>query len=250
MKQLRLLSLLFFLLLTACASYEATAPVGDINTRKVGNVLIHRVQKGETLYAIAWRYEIDYRKLARINNLSPPYAVYPGKDIKLNDTVSKDLAEETSTAHHKTVYVAAKQKSVKVVKRTEQSKKVASKEPQGVVRHWSWPTKGKVINRFSVNNKGIDIEGRYGQPIKATARGKVVYAGDGIRGYGNLLIIKHNSEYLTAYAHNNALLVREGDWVETNQKIAQMGKTIAGRPLLHFEMCRAGKPINPASYLS
>jgi lipoprotein NlpD len=116
---------------------------------------------------------------------------------------------------------------------------------------WAWPVKGKIIGGFSEssNLKGIDIAGTAGQPVVASAPGKVVYAGSGLRGYGKLIIIKHNKTYLSAYAHNRELLVKEGDQVGKGQKIAEMGNTDAGEVKLHFEIRRLGKPMDPARFL-
>jgi len=113
----------------------------------------------------------------------------------------------------------------------------------------SYPTKGKITSEFSEANKGIDIAGKVGNPVQAAADGKVVYAGDSLRGYGNLVIVKHDNTYLTAYAHNSRLLVKEGDTVRKGQKIAEMGDTDATSPKLHFELRVNGKPVNPTPYL-
>jgi len=112
---------------------------------------------------------------------------------------------------------------------------------------WIWPAKGKVINAFSSLNKGINIAGKLGDPIYAVHDGKVVYSGEGLRAYGKLIIIKHNSLYLSAYAHNRHVYVKEGDVVKQGQKIAEMGDTGANKVMLHFEVRCAGKPINPMS---
>lgn len=122
-------------------------------------------------------------------------------------------------------------------------------EPTKGVSVWSWPAKGPVIGQFSSINKGINIGGRYGAPIFATAAGKIVYSGNGIRGYGNLIIIKHNSTFLTAYAHNSVVRVKEGEWVKRGQKIAEMGNSGTRRVMLHFEIRRKGEPVNPLDYL-
>jgi lipoprotein NlpD len=114
---------------------------------------------------------------------------------------------------------------------------------------WAWPVTGKVVAKFSDASKGIDIAGEAGQPVLASAPGKVVYKGDGLRGYGLLVIIKHNEEYLSAYAHNRAVLVKEGDSVSRGQKIAEMGNSDADRVKLHFEIRRFGKPVDPMKYL-
>ena len=116
---------------------------------------------------------------------------------------------------------------------------------------WSLPAQGKVIAQFSeaANRKGIDIAGKLGQPVLASAPGKVVYSGSGLRGYGKLIIIKHNKTYLSAYAHNDKVLVKEGQSVTRGQKIAEMGKTDTDQVKLHFEVRRLGKPVDPAKYL-
>ncbi|MBT5891244.1 MAG: peptidoglycan DD-metalloendopeptidase family protein, partial [Chromatiales bacterium] len=124
--------------------------------------------------------------------------------------------------------------------------------PEQSVSGWRWPTQGKVIAGYKKTIKtdsGINIGGRYGQPINASSAGSVVYAGSALKGYGNLLIIKHNNTYLSAYGFNSELLVKEGDRVSSGQKIALMGETNAGEVLLHFEIRKNGKPVNPVNYL-
>ena len=113
----------------------------------------------------------------------------------------------------------------------------------------SWPAKGKVIEEFNDKNKGIDIAGKVGEAVQAASDGNVVYAGNSLRGYGNLVIIKHDNTYLTAYAHNSKLLVKEGENVRKGQKIAEMGDTDTNSPKLHFELRVNGKPVNPTPYL-
>ncbi|MCC8995537.1 MAG: peptidoglycan DD-metalloendopeptidase family protein [Nitrosomonas sp.] len=114
---------------------------------------------------------------------------------------------------------------------------------------WIWPTNGKLLSNFSKNSKGLKISGQSGQPILASASGEVVYSGNGLRGYGNLIIIKHNNTYLSAYAHNSRILVKEGDSVTKGQKIAEMGNTDADSVQLHFEIRKNGKPVDPLIYL-
>jgi lipoprotein NlpD len=116
---------------------------------------------------------------------------------------------------------------------------------------WSWPAKGRIVTGFSeaANLKGIDIAGTAGQPVAASAGGKVVYAGTGLRGYGKLIIVKHNAMYLSAYAHNKEILVKEGQQVAKGQKIAEMGNTDADQVKLHFEIRRHGKPVDPLRHL-
>jgi lipoprotein NlpD len=121
--------------------------------------------------------------------------------------------------------------------------------PDKPVTQWIWPARGTISNRYSAKNKGIDIAGQFGEPIYAAASGRIVYAGNGLRGYGNLIIIKHNSEYLSAYAYNSILFVHEGEWVKSGHKIAEMGASSSDRAMLHFEIRRHGNPINPLNIL-
>lgn len=114
---------------------------------------------------------------------------------------------------------------------------------------WAWPVKGKVLRGYSDSNKGVDISGRMGQPVLAASDGRVVYSGNGLRGYGKLIIIKHNKTFLSAYAHNSQLLVKEGQAVKKGQPIAEMGNTDADQVKLHFEIRRFGKPVDPLQYL-
>lgn len=221
--------------MVACDSTPTYAPVSDVNTiEPLPASGVHRVTPGETLYEIAWRYGLDYRYLAALNHLSPPYYLRKGQTLYLRNKIN--LPNK-------------KMPALVVTKATPPMFKpiIEKAEPTNVVSKWVWPAKGKVITPFSVSHKGINIAGREGEPIVAVAAGKVVYAGDGLRTYGNLIIIKHNSLYLSAYAHNKELLVKEGEWVQQGQKIAEMGHTGTDRVILHFEMRRAGKPIDPVS---
>lgn len=124
--------------------------------------------------------------------------------------------------------------------------------PKGKVQRWGWPTVSRrVISRFqpAAGKDGIDISGNFGDAVYATADGQVVYAGSGLRGYGKLIIIKHNKTYLSAYAHNESILVAEGQVVKAGKKIGEMGSSGKGRAKLHFEIRKDGKPVNPANYL-
>jgi len=221
-----------FLCLNSCASYNSVAPVQDINVRRVGKVRYHLVQPGETLYAVAWREEKDYRMLASLNHLRPPYEIKPGDLIRLTE-------------------VSAKKTTKSSVTQSKNIKKDAHIKLAKTSGRWCWPAKRHIVGcKFSSRNKGIDIAGHYNTSVFAAAKGKVVYAGNGIRGYGNLLIIKHNNIYLTAYACNSDLFVKQGQLVRAGQKIALMGmNNNLGRVALHFEIRRAGKAVNPLQYL-
>ena len=254
--------LVFCFLLAACDSGNHYAPVTEINTiESIPKTGQYHVRHEETLYEIAWRYGLDYRYLAARNRIKVPYRVHPGQIIYLRDAeaavvtpvkIKTPIEEPVSmTAAIEDSADEPEEKPQPVPVSLPASKQVVQKkkEPDFSVSVWQWPARGKIIRSFSGLNKGIGIAGQKGDPVYATAPGKVVYAGDGLRGYGNLLIIKHNSTYLSAYAHNQRLLVKEGDWVSQGQKIAEMGNTGTDRVMLHFEIRRAGKPVNPASLL-
>lgn len=213
----------------------------------------YRVKRGDTLLRIALDNGQSYRDIAAWNNLSDPNLIEvdqvlrvkppPGvrvatKPIEpLKPTESKEVAADKK--------VAAKKAEEKEVAVTEV--KADAVDPPIKL---SWPAKGKVVEEFSEGkNKGIDIAGKLGEPIQAASDGKVVYAGNSLRGYGNLVIVKHDNTYLTAYAHNRSLLVKEGDTVRKGQRIAEMGDSDANMVKLHFEVRVNGKPVNPIQFL-
>lgn len=214
----------------------------------------HIVTKGDTLYSIAWRYNFDYKAIASWNRINSPYTIYPGQFIRLKPNLKKKavpLKSETVVKKAPVKVAPAKtpkpiqKKTTRVVKKT-QPKPALAKGPV----NWSWPTTGKLVKSNSpTSKKGIDISGASGQTIKAAAAGEVVYSGSGLLGYGKLIIIKHNETYLSAYAYNSKLLVKEGDRVTAGQKISKMGQDHTGRTVLHFEIRQNGKPVNPTRHL-
>jgi len=243
---------------------------------------VHVVQKGETLYSIAFNYGFDYHELAELNGITDPNLISIGQQIRLFPGASRPVpvAESKSSepaikdqpklvkyayseaavaqlakpeTADKPVVVAPKPEKVEPKPKPEgkPAEESAEVEPDADIE-WSLPTQGKVIAGFSeaANRKGVDISGKLGQPVNASAPGKVVYSGSGLRGYGKLVIVKHNSTFLSAYAHNDKVLVKEGQNVMRGQKIAEMGNTDADQVKLHFEVRRFGKPVDPAKYLS
>jgi len=202
----------------------------------------HTVQKGETLYAIAFRHGVDYKKVARWNNIRSPYTIYAGQRLKLSPTGRSS----------KTYQAKEKSKSTKTASKPP-IKKSPAKKPEKVIKHtWNWPTQGKVIRTYSTKlggNKGIDIGGKVGQPVLAASSGKVVYSGNGLASYGNLVIVKHSEQFLSAYAHNEKLFVKEGGEVKRGDKIAELGNTGTSEAKLHFEIRFKGKPVDPLKYL-
>lgn len=310
------------------------APVRDWNP------LDYSVRPGDTLYSIAWRYEMDFQDIARWNNINPPYAIYPGQRLKLSpddasgsfghgsitdvqpaasdmpppvESVAVDamapeqpasrdtsvvvqkgdtlfsIAQKQGLTHSQLArwnalyppYALAVGQTLRLTPPTDRY--TASSKPvivtpgktmaPGVtaptidkravpaadsvpfkytaVASWHWPVRGQIIKTFDGSDtarKGIAIAGKSGQPVLAAAGGRVVYSGNGLISYGNLIIIKHDDNFLSAYAHNQELLVAEGDEVRADQLIARMGEN-NGRAQLHFEIRKNGKPVNPLQYL-
>ena len=218
----------------------------------------HIVAEGDTLYSIAWRYNFDYKAVASWNKVKAPYTIYPGQVIRLKPLLTKKGAnlqspgDSTKSAQKTLPKKPLTKKEVKPVakKATQVEKKSTSKTlPKGPVK-WNWPTNGKISKTNSPTaKKGLNILGRAGQQVKAAATGEVVYSGGGLVGYGKLIIIKHNDTYLSAYAYNSKLLVKEGDIVKAGQAISEMGQDHTGRTLLHFEIRKNGKPVNPSKFL-
>ena len=203
----------------------------------------YRVKKGDTLARIALDHGQAPRDVAQWNSAANP-------SFNPNVIEVGDLILIKAPAGAKPARVAEKKSSPVTdkadVPSPEPSKSEVVAEP-GI--RLSWPAKGKVTGEFNETNKGIDIAGKVGEPVMAAADGKVVYAGNSLRGYGNLVIVKHDNTYLTAYAHNSKLLVKEGDTVRKGQKIAEMGDTDTTSAKLHFELRVNGKPVNPTPYL-
>jgi lipoprotein NlpD len=239
--------------LAACGNSGIKAPVGHFSSNHSPHQSgYHVVGEGETLYAIAWHHGLDYRKLAAWNDIRAPYTIFPGQRLRL---VAR------TGGHHRAQPRKAPQRAPSAPRskesRTESGPTIPrvsghrTTEPPGDdVLRWQWPAAGRVVNSFDdAEQKGIDIGGRLGQSICAAAHGHVVYSGGGLRGYGKLIIIKHNSRFISAYAHNNNALVVEGDYVVGGQRIAEMGRTRSGQAMLHFEIRRDGRPVNPMRYL-
>jgi lipoprotein NlpD len=233
----------------------------------------YTVQRGDNLYRIALEHGQAWRDLAAWNNLEDPGKIEVGQVLRVLPPESvAQTAPVPSTAVVATrpigtagatipattpnpsasaqpvvaVTSSATPAPTQVAKATESA--IPTPEDDGIA--FAWPVRGSVLEGFSEpKNRGIDIGGKAGDPVLAAADGKVVYAANGLRGYGNLIIIKHNNTYLSAYAHNQALLVKENQAIKKGQKIAEMGNTDAERVKLHFEIRRLGKPVDPMRFL-
>lgn len=244
--------LCFWILITPAFS-AVYAPVTELNTiEPLPQSATYRVRNDDTLYSIAWRYGLDYRQLATINHIAKPYHIEIGQLIYLKESTLEESAPKEIASEEKTTNVPVSpvvpQKAV--IKQPVRETPEDISEPTANVSLWRWPSNGPLVRTFSSTSKGVDIGGRPGDAVYPAAPGKVVYSGNGLRGYGNLIIIKHNSQYLSAYAYNQSVLVAEGDRVKYGQRIATMGNNSSGKPMLHFEIRRDGKPVNPLGYLA
>ncbi len=281
-------------LLSACSSRNS-APVYDRTANRHNRVAesstrirmpsFYVVRPGDTLYAIAWRYGLDYKTLASWNGISSPFTIYVDQRLRLSrprttasnnstgrqDTTSRsDSVKPTqSTTSRKpetrqasqankpvrTDPQTAKQTTVRVpVNNDSGSRRPVTTQADrktGPIT-WRWPLNGRILRSYSAGDesaKGLDISASRGANVVAAAAGEVVYSGRGLIGYGELIIIKHDKDFLSAYGHNEKRLVNEGDRVEIGQHIANVGSSGSDAPKLHFEIRVRGKPVNPVDYL-
>jgi len=201
---------------------------------------VHVVQPGETLYTIAWQHGLDYKTLARWNNLRNPDLIYAGQRLKLTGPAGGARPAATASGP-----AAAASRPA--------PRPAPPAEPRALPPPvWQWPTRGPVVTRYgdrAAIPSGIGIGGRAGQSVEAAAAGRVVYVGTGLIGYGELVIIKHNETYLSAYGHLSRVLVSQSDEVARGQKIAEMGLGPQRQPRLHFEIRRNGRPVDPLDLL-
>ena len=218
------------------------------------------VKPGDTLFSIAFRYGWDYKELAARNGIAPPYTIRPGQAIRFSSgagssttVVSGPSSSSRTTVTRRPVTAPAGSSKPATPAGTTSAPVVATvPAAERAVGGWTWPANGVLIGKFASNgslNKGIDIAGDLGQPVFAASDGAVVYAGSGLRGYGELIIIKHSDTYVSASGHNRRRLVREGQQVKAGQSIAEMGSTGTDRVKLHFEIRRQGKPVDPLQFL-
>lgn len=240
----KLCVLIITILLTACGINSNYAPVVELKWQpRNPNQATHRVQRGETLYAIAFRYDQDYRQLAAINHLHRPYALRVGQVLRVRELGTRP----------RFVAVQPRSKSWQVPRiKTHKAYPILRRSQISNQRQtWLWPVNGRVVSRFApqLGKKGIDIAGKKGEMIHAATSGVVAYAGSGLSGYGNLIIIKHNEQYLTAYGNNSRNIVKEGQKVKVGQIIAEMGVIDRKYWGVHFEIRKAGIPVNPLDYL-
>lgn len=259
-------------LISGCGTTGTPAPVeSGTGPAPAG---YYRVREGDTLYSIARRHKVDYRKVARWNGIGSSYRIYSGKLIRLSppdhaaapvakskrSDSSKQTASSsgksssrgsrTSKTSQKTKANGRTAKTGKSSSRKRGTKKVSRAAGSGV--KWRWPLSGKLTQTYRQGDRtrqGIRISSSAGQMVKAAGPGSVVYSGSGLKGYGNLIIVKHNKNYLSAYGFNRRLLVKEGDRVKGGQNLAEVGQAANGAHILHFEIRRNGTAVDPLRYL-
>lgn len=268
---------LFWLFVTFCIlpvlSITACAPHSIYHDRSFNPPVYfgtHVVREGDTLYSISWRYGRDFKELAAENGISAPFVISPGQKISLERHMMAGPADSGR--------VKSQQSKSGIVTKGKDAYKTSANVTK-IKKHknfkdikWQWPHIGPILAKYSNSaasstkgakdrggsnshgdvNKGIDIAGRLGDSIFAAAAGEVVYAGSGLLGYGNLVIINHNELYLSAYAHNRQILVQEGQQIKKGEKIAEMGRSSGSgltKPMLHFEIRKNGQPVDPMKYL-
>ncbi len=264
-----LILLLGLILLAACARSTVTrapdrsspaAPTSSSGAQVT-------VGRGDTLYGLAFRHGVDWRELARQNNIPAPYTIFPGQRLRLPGAapVDRQPARQARAPQRgsRSPPVAPPRSSTASPPRSTPASpttpsSTTSKPPalspvlgSGNVR-WAWPAEGQLVGRFAAGDptrQGIDIAGSAGQAVAAAADGVVVYSGSGLVGYGELVIIKHSDVWLSAYGHNRKRLVNEGNRVSAGQQIAEMGRSGASRDMLHFEIRKNGKPVDPLGHL-
>lgn len=215
----------------------------------------YTVRSGDTLSGIAMRYGLDYISIAEMNDIPAPYRIYVNQSLRLKKgssprTVSTQVMAQPEQIKRQTIALPTTQPVTPVTQPASTNTTVASVAPNSSLR-WIKPTNGPVIQGFNLANnvKGIRYGGNQGDPIYAAADGQVVYAADGLKEYGNLVLVKHIDGYISAYAHNSKMLVKSGDNITAGQKIAEMGSTGASQVMLEFQIRLDGKPINPINLL-
>ena len=282
-----ILAVLASSLLAGCAS-TVTAPVRDVGgaaavAEPLARPGVHVVRPGDTLLGIARQYGVTLPDLVGWNDLTDPNQIQVGQSLRVGPADASggvavgvitpgegavalpipapSSAEATQAPFKQGPLGGRKPYSDEAWSREAPGAAPAATPPTAATEaptpaaaagsgEWQWPAAGRLLSAYNeASNKGVDIGGNVGDPVLAAAAGKVVYAGSGLRGYGKLIIIKHNKTFLTAYAHNSQILVKEGQGVSKGQKIAEMGNTDADQVKLHFEVRRFGKPVDPLKYL-
>lgn len=263
-----LLTLVLLVAVVGGCTGGAPAPIEDHSRPgSIPTSQSYRVLRGDTLFSIAFRYGLDYRRLAAANRIGKPYTIYAGQALVLAEadpprstrpsapaalpasSPAKSKSSPSTGVPPAATQSPTAQKSppVTAARKAPSASPPVDNKPVGT---WRWPAKGKLTRGFDgARHKGVDVAGKRGDDVFASAGGRVVYAGSGIAGYGLMLIVRHNNEYLSAYGHNDVLLVEEGDSVKGGQRVARMGSSGTDTVKLHFELRRHGRPVDPLKLL-
>lgn len=232
--------------LAGCAGDSGNrAPVNDLSTQSSAassSPATYTVKPGDTLSKISRATGVDENTIKRLNNITNPNRILVGQSLRLSDRPESSatrVAPVTSTG----------KPEARPLDGSASADSTPTRASDAGTIDWGWPAKGNIIQGFSAASKGIDIGGAVGDPVVAAAGGKVMYAGNGVRGLGNLVIVDHGNGFITAYAHNKVLLVKSEQTVKKGAKIAEMGQSDATSPRLHFEVRRQGTPVDPLQYL-
>lgn len=235
-------------LLAGCGSRSARAPVTDMSSSSASSGTVstasgtYVVRPGDTLYKIAQAHGMEVGSLISLNQITDPSMLRVGQVLRLDSSTSM-AALPPSSGSSQTAPVAP------VTPIKTETPASAPRANDAALIAWGWPATGKIIQGFNSSTKGIDIEGKVGDAVVAAADGKIMYAGNGVRGLGSMVLVGHSNGFITAYAHNSALHVKTGQQVKKGQRIADLGQSDTTSPRLHFEIRRSGTPVNPMSYL-
>ena len=231
--------LLITALVSGCANYSA--PITSLAQPPSIQIVTHQVVAGDTLYSIAWRYDLDYRLLGSANGLRPPYRLEIDQVLSLDTSQAKPIVSVKAASRS-----AAKSTKKPVGSKIQESPSTNSVSYSKDLR-WQWPVKGEIVEDYNPKQlrKGLSIKTVSGSMVRPAAPGIVVYVGDGLRGYGKLIIIKHSDMLLSAYAHNEKILVKEGQQVKNTEIISKLGY----KGTLYFEIREDGYPVNPKKYV-
>lgn len=257
----RLIVLALALAITGCAGLDPIDQRPESPLMHPAAEAHYEVREGDTLYSIAFRHGVDYQELARWNGIHPPYAIYPGQKLRVRPggehvaATRLESPDRGSRAHkERTTDAGAMPDEAPERSGPEepQSDGPADASTDGTEPAWMWPADGELVRDYDPEqngHRGIRIRGNEGDRIRAAADGTVVYSGSGLIGYGNLIIIKHDGDFLSAYGHNRELRVEEGESIEQGAHIADMGRAGNDGSLLHFEIREQGRPVNPVDVL-
>ncbi|WP_018936171.1 peptidoglycan DD-metalloendopeptidase family protein [Thioalkalivibrio sp. ALJ24] len=236
-----LILLLLAALLAATLAGCAMRPPGEPRVPET-----HTVSSGETLYSIAREYGLEWRELAERNAIGAPYVIRPGQNLRLTGPARSSPPAGGGTAQRPESETPSSGEA------SPEPSDPAPEPPPESAGDWVWPADGEVVSEFSDSGsarRGLGIGGERGDPVRAARGGEVVYAGSGLVGYGRMIIVRHDERFLSAYGHNDELLVEEGDTVEGGDDIARLGASGTDRPMLHFEIRLDGSPVDPQTYL-